>query len=212
MLTDDEGNITGMAVGTRDPLRYDDLMAYLDHIDMWYQPVAELWALTGMSPSEMAGITSAHIKGDLLYVRRSISRGVEKIGGKRYHRRREISITASIRRVLDVFLARDGGQRRLVTLKEGNPLTASAFWNVWVAAEKDALLPHRAPYALRHTFAAWALAIGVDKDTLVKLMGHGSEQMVEEVYGKHVEGLEEDYDYILAYFGEDFLDGLIGDD
>ena len=36
-------------------------------------------------------------------------------------------------------------------------------------------------------------------------MGHGSKQMVYEVYGNYVEGLEEDREKILNYFGEDFV-------
>ena len=36
-------------------------------------------------------------------------------------------------------------------------------------------------------------------------MGHTSKQMVYEVYGNYVEGLEEDAPKIAAYFGEDFI-------
>jgi integrase len=36
-------------------------------------------------------------------------------------------------------------------------------------------------------------------------MGHGSKQMVYEVYGDYIEGLEEDYEKILSYFGPDFI-------
>ena len=40
---------------------------------------------------------------------------------------------------------------------------------------------------------------------LVKLMGHASKQMVYEVYGNYVEGLEEDAEAIYDYFGQDFI-------
>ena len=40
---------------------------------------------------------------------------------------------------------------------------------------------------------------------LVKLMGHGSKKMVYETYGQYVEGLEEDAEKILAYYGTDFV-------
>lgn len=36
-------------------------------------------------------------------------------------------------------------------------------------------------------------------------MGHASKQMVYEVYGNNVEGLEEDAEAIYNYFGEDFI-------
>jgi integrase len=35
-------------------------------------------------------------------------------------------------------------------------------------------------------------------------MGHGSKQMLYEVYGKYVEGLETDAGNILDYYGKDF--------
>ena len=37
------------------------------------------------------------------------------------------------------------------------------------------------------------------------LMGHGSKEMVYEVYGQYVEDLEKDKDKILGFFGEDFI-------
>lgn len=202
---DDDGNVPEKVVGTRDPLRFDEFMAYLENIDPWYLPVAELWILTGLIPSEMAGITPFHIKDGYLYIRRSISRGHERKQGKTKYRRREIKITASIQRVLDVFLTRSTEGRRLITLKGGQPLTPGEFYDAWVAAEKKASLVHRVPYVLRHSFAAWALTIDISPNRLVGLMGHGSKQMVYEVYGKYVEGLEEDREKILDYFGGDFV-------
>ena len=36
-------------------------------------------------------------------------------------------------------------------------------------------------------------------------MGHASKKMVFEVYGNYVEGLEDDAENILEYFGKDFI-------
>lgn len=66
---------------------------------------------------------------------------------------------------------------------------------------------HCVPYVLRHTFAAWSLAIGIDPNRLVNMMGHDSKQMVYEVYGNYVQGLEHDRKLILRYFGYDFVEG-----
>lgn len=51
------------------------------------------------------------------------------------------------------------------------------------------------------------ISVGVDKNRLVDLMGHGSKQMVFEVYGKHINGLEQDREAILNYLGKDFAAG-----
>lgn len=204
---DDNGCVPQPKTTPRQPLRFDAFMNYLDYMDPFYRPVAELWMLTGMIPSEMAGITPLHIRDGYLYVRRSISRGVERKKGKSKYRRREIKITSAIQRVLDVFLARPRIGVRLIALKKGGPLTATEFYDAWVAAEKKAQLRHRTPYCLRHSFAAWALTVGIDPNRLVSLMGHGSKKMVYEVYGEYVEGLEHDREKILSYFGEDFVAG-----
>jgi len=39
---------------------------------------------------------------------------------------------------------------------------------------------------------------------LVYLMGHGSKQMVYEVYARYTEGIEEDAEKIRGYFGVDY--------
>jgi integrase len=74
-----------------------------------------------------------------------------------------------------------------VTLKGGKALTPTEFYDSWVAAEKRKGLSHRVHYVLRHTFAAWSLAIGIEPNRLVSMMGHGSKQMVYEVYGNYVQ-------------------------
>ena len=63
----------------------------------------------------------------------------------------------------------------------------------------------KVPYSARHSFAAWSLTLGINYLRLVKLMGHASKQMIFEVYGNYVEGLEEDAEAIYRYFGADYL-------
>ncbi len=63
------------------------------------------------------------------------------------------------------------------------------------------ILADEKPDTLRHTFAARCLTLRMDPNRLVRLMGHGSKQMVYEVYGNYVEGLEQDAEKIKAYFG-----------
>lgn len=60
---------------------------------------------------------------------------------------------------------------------------------------------YRKPYSLRHTFAAWSLILGVHPERLVRLMCHGSKEMVQ---GEYVEGLDVDLQQIRGYFGGDF--------
>ena len=189
----------------RDPLRFGEFQLILENLDPWYQPVAELMMLTGMIASEVAGLPRLHVKDGYLLVRRSVSRGIEKIGNKTAFRRRDIRITHAIQERLDVLHKRTTGGRRLATSKTGKFLTAGGFYKAWVRAEQLSEVRHRVPYCLRHTFAAWSLIIDMEPLRLYQLMGHASKQMVYEVYGNYVQKLEEDREEILAFFGEDFM-------
>ena len=52
----------------------------------------------------------------------------------------------------------------------------------WTPALKAAGVSHRAPYALRHTYAAWSIAAGVDLYTLARFMGTSIDQ-IDRTYG-----------------------------
>lgn len=94
----------------------------------------------------------------------------------------------------------------LITTKSGTVFRSANFRkDIWEKAQQSSGMTDKVPYALRHTFAAWALMIGIAMNRLVKLMGHASKQMVYEVYEEYIEGLEEDREDILNYFGADFL-------
>ncbi len=52
----------------------------------------------------------------------------------------------------------------------------------WTPALESAGLPHRGPYAMRHTFASFAIAAGVSLFYLARLMGTSVEQ-IDRTYG-----------------------------
>ncbi len=68
---------------------------------------------------------------------------------------------------------------------EGGLLDLQSFRRHWwnPAVENAGIEgPHRTPYALRHTYAAWSLAAGVPLYTLARRMGT-SVEMIDETYG-----------------------------
>ena len=132
---------------------------------------------------------------------------MEKDELKNGYRERRIPITQAIAEILEHMQSKATSEY-LFTMKDGDTFTAELFQRrVWVKAMKASGIKYRKPYTTRHTFAAWALCIRIDQNRLVSLMGHASKQMVYEVYGKYVEGLEKDRMAILRYFGRDFLKG-----
>ena len=91
-------------------------------------------------------------------------------------------------------------------MKNGEIFNVNAFRKTpWSSAIARAGIAYRVPYAARHSMAAWALALRMDQNKLVGLMGHNFKQMVYEVYGNSVEGLERDAGQSLEYFGNDFI-------
>lgn len=192
-----------------DVFRFQEWLAVLDAMEEFYRPVAQLMVLTGLIASEVAALKPQHIRDGYLYIEESIVRDVEKDELKNSYRERRIPVTVAIGEILD-FAKEHARGEYLFTMQNGDTFKAELFQRrVWRKALTVSGIAYRKPYTTRHTFAAWALAIRVDQNRLVSLMGHASKQMVYEVYGKYVEGLEKDRMAILRYFGRDFLKGKI---
>jgi integrase len=186
-------------------LRFDEWLKIIENMRPYYRAIAELMIMTGMIGSEIAGLRRQDIVDGHMLVQNSIVRGHEKDDLKTTFRNRKIVITDAIRRPLEVAAARSESEY-IFSMKSGRQFDVDSFRkNVWTPALKKAGMEYKVPYTTRHTFCAWSLAVGMDPNRLVSLMGHGSKKMVYEVYGNYVEGLEKDADKILTYFGTDFI-------
>jgi integrase len=184
--------------------RFDEWIQVKDKIDPFYRPIAETMIMTGMIGSEIAGLREEAIEQDQIVIQNSIVRKHEKSDLKNKYRKRSLPITEALRKHLDSVTSRSNGEY-VFTMKSGRSFDIDSFRkNPWTSAFKKAGIIYKVPYAMRHTFAAWSLTIGVDINRLEKLMGHGSKQMLYEIYGKYVEGLETDAGKILDYYGKDF--------
>lgn len=189
----------------REGFRFAEWQRFLSTIDPWYQPVVELMILTGMINSEMAGLRKDCIFPDHIQVKATIVRGRKQDTPKTRYRIRKIPITQAIRQRLNILIERSSGEH-LVTTETGALFHPANFRKTaWEKARRASGIADKVPYSLRHSFAAWALTLRIDPNKLVRLMGHGSKQMIYEVYGDYIEGLEEDHDQILHYFGPDFI-------
>ena len=177
----------------------------LENMEPWYVPIAEIMMMTGMISSEISGLRRDDIRDDHILVQNTIVRNVEKKKCKTLYRTRKIPITQAIQQRLDIVLARTSGEY-VFTKPTGKKFNAANFRNnVWIKAFSRSGLSYKRPYVMRHSFAAWALTLRVDMLRLVSLMGHRDKKMVFEVYGFYVEGLVQDAEKILNYFGRDFI-------
>jgi integrase len=185
--------------------RFDEWITIVDEIDPFFKNVVEFMIMTGTIGSEIAGLRKEDIFNSKVHIQNSIIRGYEKSELKNEYRKRKLPITESLRKVLERAISIHEG-KYVFTMKSGQNFDIDSFRkNPWTNALKRAGIPYRKPYMIRHTFAAWALTLRMDPNKLVSLMGHGSKEMVYEVYGEYVEGLERDAGKILDYFGKDFI-------
>lgn len=174
-------------------------------VPAFYRPVVEVMVITGMIGSELAGLRKADVMEECIVIQNSIVRGVESPELKTEYRQRKIPLTRAIRKRLDEAMA-SSSSNYVFVMADGSAFNYASFYkNVWMKAIERAGIGHRVAYIARHTFAAWSLTVGLPPLKLVRLMGHGSKQMVYEVYGQYAEGLEEDEELILDYFGTEFI-------
>ena len=186
--------------------RFKEWSAIIDKMDEFYKPVSELMVMTGLMASEIAALKTCHIRNGYLYIELSVVKGVESDNLKNEFRERRLFITKAIGEILTMAAVGKGPHDRLFTQANGKTFTAEKFQRLaWKPALDAADVPYRKPYTTRHTFAAWSLTAGTGPNKLVNLMGHASKQMIYEVYGRFVEGLDEDKEAIIDYFGEDFI-------
>ncbi|MBI5442755.1 MAG: DUF3596 domain-containing protein [Deltaproteobacteria bacterium] len=184
--------------------RFEEWRLVLAHVEPHYRPIAEVMIMTGMIASEIAGLRKEDVQGDKLLVRNSIVKGREKPDLKNPYREGAIPLAGALKGHIETAGATAQGPH-LYRLKSGQPFDAEAFRNhVWKRALRAAGVAYRKPYAMRHTFAAWSLTVGEHPNRLVNLMGHASKQMVYDVYGRYVEGLEADREAITEYFRTGF--------
>nr|WP_321399413.1 DUF3596 domain-containing protein [uncultured Desulfobacter sp.] len=184
--------------------RFDEWHGVIENINPYHRPVAEFMIMTGTISSEIAGLKKSAIHGDRIHIDNSIVKGHEKSQLKTDYRKRDIPMTAALKKILDSVWNRSDSEYIFTTKAGGNFNGESFRKNAWAPALKKAGIKYRVPYSTRHTFAAWSLTLRMDTNKLVNLMGHGSKKMVFEVYGKYVEGLESDAGNISKYFGNDF--------
>lgn len=185
--------------------RHDEWIRIIQNANPYYVPHLEIMIMTGMIASELAGFRKEDIVNDEMVIQNSIVLGHEKGELKTKYRKRRLPITKAIQERLNTLSER-AKEKYLFTMEDGSTFNGDLFRKtVWKQALKKATVDYRQPYSARHSFAAWALVVGMDGSRLARrFMGHSSKQMVYEVYGSYIPGVEKDSEKIREYFGEDF--------
>jgi integrase len=140
--------------------------------------------LTGLRPEEWLALEwrDVDLRAGVVHVRRVYTDGQLKLYGKQARSLRAVPLPGAAAEALS-SLPRGLPGVRLFNGDRGGFLNLHEWRrDHWTPALKGAGLDHRGPYALRHTFASFAIAARVSLFELARFMGTSVEQ-IDRTYG-----------------------------
>jgi integrase len=161
-----------------------ELEAVGEELSPQFRPLPLFVALTGLRPEEWLALERGDIDraASLVQVRRVFTDGQVKLYGKQTRSLRAVPLPTRAAQAL-AELPQRLDTRLLFPGARGGYLNLHAWrGDEWTSAVKAAGLVHRSPYALRHSFATFAIAAGVSLYELARFMGTSVEQ-IDRTYG-----------------------------
>ena len=168
---------------------WEELDAIAAELDAISGVLVIFLAGTGVRPEEGFGAEwrDVDLERRMLMVRRAFAKGRLKEYGKTTGSRRAVPLRAKVIDALERLPHRRG---ILFPAPEGGRVNINNWRNrSWTPGLAAAGVPHRRIYDLRHTYATWSLAAGVDIFTLARRMGT-SVKMIDRTYGHLVAGAD----------------------
>jgi len=161
-----------------------EVEAVADEFDRRYRAIPIVGCATGLRPGEWIALERRDVdyRDSLFHVRRVFTDGRVKMYGKQDGSLRTVPLPEVALEALDA-MPRRIDTPLLFPAPRGDHLNLHR-WRAreWNPAVRAAGLEHRPPYALRHTFASFAIAGGASLFVLARIMGTSAEQL-DRTYG-----------------------------
>jgi integrase len=157
----------------------EELEAVGDELSPEFRPLPLFVALTGLRPEEWLALERGDVDrgAGVVHVRRVLTDGELRLYGKQSRSLRAVPLPARAAQALEEIPPRIDTRLLFPGARGGHLNLHSRRAEEWTPAVKAAGLEHRAPYALRHTFATFAIAAGVSLFELARFMGTSVEQI-----------------------------------
>jgi integrase len=163
---------------------WEELDAIAAELDPRFAAIPIFAAGTGLRPEEVFALERRDIdrEANVVTVERVYSQGRLKPCAKTSRQRRRVPLRRRVVEALDELPARLDSKLLFAAARGGHIDNEKFRYREWAPAVRAAGIAHRRIYDLRHTYATWSLAAGVDLFTLSRRMGT-SLAMIDATYG-----------------------------